>query len=309
MFFSVVEYLAKGWAFVLVFTVLAAAVKSAAMGVARYISNKLLLKKLNGKWVVITGATDGIGLGMAREMAAQGANLILISRSKEKLADVKKMFDDKVQVEIASADFTEDIDFGKLLAPFKSKDVRMLVNNVGINAQCPTKYMEHTQQAEDDIIKVNIQNTLKITREFLSWESAPKAMKYVITTGSMLGFIPCPYQQIYTGTKAFLHMWTEAMAEEYSGYYHFELLMTGLVCSKLSGARKSGLFVPTSDYYGKCCVRTMGYSTITYPYLPHAFLGFLYALAPRRFMPLVFKHIGASVRLRRKLREERAKKE
>ncbi|KAI5192099.1 17beta-estradiol 17-dehydrogenase / very-long-chain 3-oxoacyl-CoA reductase [Nematocida sp. AWRm77] len=265
----------------------------------RYLNNRKILKEAQGKWGIVTGATDGIGLAIAKELAKNQINLILISRSEEKLKAVKKEIGNTVKIDVIAADFTQEIDFHKILSKKKAgKDVFLLVNNVGINGKGPTLYTEHAVQFEDDIIKVNIQNTLRITREFLSWDASPKSKKYVLSVGSMLGLFPSPYQQIYSGTKAFLQLWSESISAEISTNYHFEVLMTGLVCTKLSGTKRATFFTPSSQHYGTSCVHAFGSTSVTYPYFPHELLSFLSSLVPRQLLAQAFKLISLAIRKR-----------
>lgn len=261
--------------------------------------NARILRSIKGEWAIVTGATDGIGRGIAREFANKGINLILISRTTQRLEELQTELSKLVSVEIIQIDFTTDVDFKSVLARVQNKKkVHVLVNNVGVNADKPTLYIEHQDKMEDNIIKVNIINTLKLTREFLSWDPSPAQKKYVLNVGSMLGSIPSPYQQIYSGTKAFLLYWTLGVAAEMRQTYHFELLMTGLVCSKLSGAKRPGPFVPTADYYGKCCVNSFGFTHVTYPYLAHWLLGFLSTIATNQILSAIIMRVGNRVRRR-----------
>lgn len=265
----------------------------------RRFCNARILRSVKGKWAIVTGATDGVGRGIAREFANKGINLILISRTTQRLEDLQIELSKLVSVEILQIDFTTDVDFRSVLANVHNKkEVHVLVNNVGVNADRPTLYTEHADKMEDDIIKVNVINTLKLTREFLSWDPSPAQKKYVLNVGSMLGSIPSPYQQIYSGTKAFLLYWTLGVAAEMRRTYHFELLMTGLVCTKLSGAKRPGPFVPTADYYGKCCVNSFGFTHITYPYLAHWLLGFLSSLVTNQILSAIIMRVGSRVRRR-----------
>lgn len=73
------------------------------------IKPKLNLKVDYGEWAVVTGATNGIGKGYARELAARGLNIVLISRSETKLRKVSSEIetDFKVQTRWIVADFSE----------------------------------------------------------------------------------------------------------------------------------------------------------------------------------------------------------
>jgi 17beta-estradiol 17-dehydrogenase / very-long-chain 3-oxoacyl-CoA reductase len=72
---------------------------------------KLDIKKF-GEWALVTGSTDGIGKAYAIELAKRGLNVILISRTKEKLEQVANEIQSKysnVQVKTIAIDFTSEI--------------------------------------------------------------------------------------------------------------------------------------------------------------------------------------------------------
>ncbi|KAI5186819.1 17beta-estradiol 17-dehydrogenase / very-long-chain 3-oxoacyl-CoA reductase [Nematocida homosporus] len=273
----------------------------------RWVVNRRILRAKQGRWAIITGATDGIGLGIAREMARVGINLVLISRTEAKLKEVAKELSKLVEVKIVVIDFTMEVDFSRALSGVRGLEIDILVNNVGINGSKPMLYTEHSLGSERDIIEVNLVNTLKITREYISWESTPRSKKYVLSVGSMLGWMPSPYQQIYAGTKAFLQLWSESVQAEGSNY-HFEVLMTGLVCSKLSGAKRPGFFVPSADTYGRCCVHAFGAAAVTYAYIPHAIQAYVLGLLPRAVIGLASNRVAHIMRAKLQAREDRAKK-
>jgi len=96
------------------------------------------LKRKYGQWAMVTGATDGIGKAMAFEFARKGLNVVLVSRSKDKLAETEK----ELRAKYPSAQVeTLDIDYAnfdqkaraRVAAIVTGKDVGVLINNVGIS--------------------------------------------------------------------------------------------------------------------------------------------------------------------------------
>ncbi|XP_042209410.1 inactive hydroxysteroid dehydrogenase-like protein 1 [Homarus americanus] len=93
-----------------------------------------------GKWAVVTGSTDGIGKEYAKKLAQGGMNIILISRTMEKLKKVETEIADEygVETEVVQADFSQGRviyeDIGKHL---QDKEIGVLVNNVGGVANLP----------------------------------------------------------------------------------------------------------------------------------------------------------------------------
>ena len=87
-----------------------------------------------GEWVVVTGATDGIGKQYARQLAKQGFKVVLISRTKEKLEAVAKEIEDdfNVEVRIICFDFTKTTGCNEIEKVIDYLDVGILINNVGM---------------------------------------------------------------------------------------------------------------------------------------------------------------------------------
>ena len=90
---------------------------------------------------MITGSTDGIGRVTALQLAKYGFNLVLVSRSAEKLQKVREecqYINPKVLIEVIPFDFSKDTQYGKVFDGFEkspNKDgrrLRMLINNVGV---------------------------------------------------------------------------------------------------------------------------------------------------------------------------------
>jgi len=93
------------------------------------------MRKLEGKTAIVTGASSGIGAAIAKELAAEGANVILAARTQEKLNDVKTIIDKQgkgkvlaVQADVSSKDEVTNM-VEKAVEQFGEVDI--LVNNAG----------------------------------------------------------------------------------------------------------------------------------------------------------------------------------
>ena len=86
---------------------------------------------LAGKWVLITGASKGIGAGTARSFAAEGANLHLVARGEEGLERIKREIVEQTEVHVYthSVDVGDSKNLGRLLDA--CEDIDILVNNAG----------------------------------------------------------------------------------------------------------------------------------------------------------------------------------
>ena len=111
-----------------------------------FLRPRLNFKKRYGEktWAMITGATSGIGLGFAEELAKEGFNLILVGRSTEKLlnckVDLEKKFPE-IQIETRKIDLmsTNVQDYIDLGDSVENLDVSLLVNNAGSMSISPVE--------------------------------------------------------------------------------------------------------------------------------------------------------------------------
>lgn len=107
----------------------------------------------------IVGATDGIGRAYAEELASRGLNIILISRSQDKLRMVANDIADtyKVETEVIVADFSNGREiYDPIREALKDKDIGILVNNVGVFYPYPQYFTQVSEDKLWDIINVNI---------------------------------------------------------------------------------------------------------------------------------------------------------
>lgn len=95
------------------------------------------LPSLADKWVLITGATSGLGLSVAERLASNGANLILVGRDQQKLEAVRSDFQKRgatTKIELLEADLSRPSDLTKLVKEVQGKTDRLhaLINNAGL---------------------------------------------------------------------------------------------------------------------------------------------------------------------------------
>ncbi|CAM9325947.1 unnamed protein product, partial [Choristocarpus tenellus] len=126
------------------------------------------LKKY-GQWAVVTGATDGIGKALSFEIAKKGLNVLLISRTESKLVDVEaevKAACPSASVEHLAIDYSsfDAAAQAKVAAAIKTKDVGLLVNNVGVSYPFPKYFHEVTDSEMVSLLEVNVNSTVWMTR-------------------------------------------------------------------------------------------------------------------------------------------------
>lgn len=164
-----------------------------------------------GKWVIITGSTSGIGKEYAEYLGKRKMNILLISRSKDKLIEQQQELKEAFNVEVKyiAYDFTvmgeARDEFYKQLNieceyMHENGGIGLLINNVGIANQYPQRDDELTDIEESNMINCNIDSTVFMSRTVLKYMSkVNKGAILNLSSGS--GNIPSPYIAMYSSTK------------------------------------------------------------------------------------------------------------
>jgi short-subunit dehydrogenase len=171
------------------------------------------------KWALVTGASAGIGVALAKELAAGGTNLVLTARRADRLAQLADQLQKqyRISTEVVVADLAEpgapdeiyNFTHGKKLA------IELLINNAGFG-----QYGELTQievQRLLDMVQVNCASVVHLTRLYLA-EMIARRRGDVLILASTASFQAVPYISTYAATKAFDLIFAEGLAEEMRPY-------------------------------------------------------------------------------------------
>lgn len=155
------------------------------------------------KWVLITGASAGIGEATALEMATKGYNLILVARRKERLENLKKALEAKgpIQVLIATLDVRKPEEIAQFAQDHADtlQKVSVLINNAGL-ARGTDKVQTGQMTDWNDMIDTNVKGLLAFTRAVLPYFIANNH-GHVINIGSVAGRWTYPGGAVYCATK------------------------------------------------------------------------------------------------------------
>ncbi|XP_053312705.1 17-beta-hydroxysteroid dehydrogenase type 3 [Spea bombifrons] len=169
-----------------------------------------------GEWAVVTGAGDGIGKAYAVELANRGMNIVMISRTLEKMQRVAKEIEQSTgrHVKIIQADFTNNNIYEHINENLKGLEVGVLVNNVGmLHNPDPCRFLSGPDN-DKNLINCNITSTVKMTRIILKqMEERKKGL--ILNISSAFGRFPCPLYAIYSASKAFVTTFSRALQAEY----------------------------------------------------------------------------------------------
>jgi hypothetical protein len=168
-----------------------------------------------GKWALVTGASAGIGVALAEELAAGGTKLVLTARRKDRLNALAQRLASghKIQTEVFAADLTESDAPEKIFAFTKEKSIEidLLINNAGFG-----QYGEfHTIETKRllDMVQVNCAAVIHLTRLYLP-DMVKRKRGDILILASTASFQAVPYISTYAATKAFDLLFAEGLAEE-----------------------------------------------------------------------------------------------
>lgn len=158
---------------------------------------------------LITGASSGIGLEMAKILNKEGYELILVAREKEKLQKVQELLG--ANVKIIVADLSNESKLKEIYVLCKNEKIDVLINNAGFGDF--GKFDETDLTKELQMIDVNIKAVHVLTKLFLK-DMKKRNYGYILNVASMAAFAPGPLMATYYSTKSYVLRLTTSIYEE-----------------------------------------------------------------------------------------------
>jgi len=169
--------------------------------------------KLQGRTILITGGTSGIGLELAKQLIARRNTVIITGRDAQKLREVSAALPTIHAVQ-SDASKPEEIELlrERIVADYPRCDT--IVNNAGVMRNLklnePHTLMDVTQE-----LSVNLNGPVQMVQAFLPHlKSMPNAL--IVNVSSGLAFVPFPLSPVYSAAKAGLHAFTRCFCKENS---------------------------------------------------------------------------------------------
>ena len=170
-------------------------------------------------YTLITGASQGMGLEMARECARLGRNILLISLPKENLKVLSENISEKfnVQTDFYEIDLTEAKSAEEIYKWVKKKNysIDFLINNAGFGGF--GAFEEYTLSYVEKMIDLNIKATTRMTHYFIP-ELKKNSPSFILNNASMIANFPCPYKSVYAASKVYVKYFTEALRVELESF-------------------------------------------------------------------------------------------
>ncbi|MDZ4848428.1 MAG: SDR family oxidoreductase [Pirellulaceae bacterium] len=183
---------------------------------------------------LITGASSGIGLELAKLFAASGDDVVLTARSEDKLNELANDLQQsyKVTVTVIPSDLSKVNEVDRLYDRMHDRgmEIDTVVNNAGFGAL--GKFAELCVDRQTDMLMVNVVALTRLTRKLLP-AMLHRRTGGVLNVGSIAAYQAGPNMAVYYATKAYVLSFTEALREE--------LVDTGLHVTCLEpGATETG---------------------------------------------------------------------
>ncbi|KAI9929401.1 hypothetical protein ASPWEDRAFT_28731 [Aspergillus wentii DTO 134E9] len=179
---------------------------------------------LKGSNVLITGASMGIGESIANSVAAQGANLILFSRSEDKLQAIagkiqKDHPSSKVIYQAVDIQSYEAVEAAVKASAEKLGNIDILINNAGLALGAPATFQDLKISDILSMNNTNINGLMFVTYAVLNVSMMPRKAGTILNVTSVTGLEvpPFPGEAVYHSNKAAQEGFTNALRNELSG--------------------------------------------------------------------------------------------
>ncbi len=177
------------------------------------------MNRIEGKRVLITGASAGIGAACARAFHERGAHLELVARREERLHTLRRDLEERAggEIHIHTLDVRDRPAVEALVDELASESriPDVLVNNAGL-VRGLDRFHEADPDTFDEVIDTNVKGVLYFSRSFLPHMVA-RNRGHVVNLGSVAGHMVYPGGSVYNATKFAVRALTQAISVDLKG--------------------------------------------------------------------------------------------
>jgi short-subunit dehydrogenase len=160
---------------------------------------------------IVTGASSGIGLELARCCAKDGYDLLICSDTEEIEAAGAALRDEGGRVETVRADLATEAGIDRLVRTVGGRPVELLLANAGIGLG--GAFLDQDLARALKIVDLNVSGSIALIHR-LGREMRTRGRGRILITGSIAGYTPGSFNAVYNGTKAFLDSFSMALRNE-----------------------------------------------------------------------------------------------
>jgi len=196
---------------------------------------KDLTKHYDG-WALVTGATSGIGEAFAQQLAQQGFNLVLISRSEKTLTNAKKKLEQQhvVQIRTLTIDLSLPDAIEQIIQKTNDIEVGLVIPNAGV--ENTGELVENDLVAETRLIHLNMTLPMQLSHHF-GQKMKQRKQGGILLISSLFGYQPVPFVANYSASKAYVLSLGQALHVEMKKYdVDVAVLSPGLTRTTMSAS-------------------------------------------------------------------------
>lgn len=170
--------------------------------------------KRYGPWAIVTGASQGIGEGFARQLAARGTHLVLVSRRTERLSELAEELQKSFGIEtrVVAADLSVPGAARTILDAVRDLDIGLLISNAG--AARMGGFLQNEVEHLTADLNLNALSHMELTHAFGSRLRAQGRPGGILLVSSTAALQPMALGANYSGAKAFLYNLGESLHRE-----------------------------------------------------------------------------------------------
>ncbi|XP_029303727.1 hydroxysteroid (20-beta) dehydrogenase 2 isoform X2 [Cottoperca gobio] len=237
-----------------------------------------------GQWAVVTGATSGIGKAYASELARRGLDVVLVSRSDDKLQMIAEEIDQYGRkTQIIQVDFKDGQSIYPAIAEeLQGLEIGILVNNVGMSYSDHFAYFleipdaeqfplyDYSDQKITQVINCNMLSVSQMTRLVLPG-MVERGTGLIINISSEVGVRPQPLLSLYSATKIFVTYFSQCLHAEYkSKGIIVQCVAPFMVSTNMTRNMTVNCIVKSAPEFAREALNTVGHSSYTSGCLSHA---------------------------------------
>jgi len=194
------------------------------------------LTKYYDGWALVTGATSGIGEAFAQQLAQQGFNLVLISRSEKKLTKTKQSLTKQYNVQIRT--LAVDLSLPDAIEQIKQQtndlDIDLVIPNAG--TETTGELVENDLVAETRLVHLNMTLPMQLAHHF-GQKMKQRQQGGILFISSLFGYQPVPFVANYSASKAYILSLGQALHVEMKKYgVDVAVLSPGLTKTTMSAS-------------------------------------------------------------------------
>jgi len=171
-----------------------------------------------GNTALVTGASSGIGVELAKYHASKGGDVVLVARREDKLNELKVELENAhgITATVIASDLAQPDAAEKIFAATEAADLQIdiLINNAGFGGH--GKFHERDLAKDQAMMQVNMVTLVNLTHLYLQGMVSRNSGK-ILHVASTAAFMPGPLQAVYYATKAFVVSFSQAIAQELEG--------------------------------------------------------------------------------------------